>query len=257
VKWGDQYSDWFQIIAGVRQGGVLSPILYCLYINDMVSLLSHSKVGCYYKGLFLSILLYADDMAIIAPSLKALQLLLKLCESFCVEWDINLNAKKTKLMAFGTSAPNFVVTMNTQALEWAATWKYLGVELRSTGGKFMCSSIERIKKFYKSANSIFRIDGRSQDLTMLRLVESHCVPILSYCIDSMDLTTREMQNMRTAYNSLFRRIFHFRCFDSVSELQGFLGSPTWEELVQKRKVNLQQKAKRSDNVLIKKIIVPT
>ena len=45
------------------------------------------------------------------------------------------------------------------------------------GKRFSCSAIEWIKKFY--ANPIFRIDGRTDNLTMLRLVESHCVPVLT------------------------------------------------------------------------------
>ena len=145
-------------------------------------------------------------------------------------------------MHFGKGAtPSFVIKMNCQPLEWVPVWKYLGIELCSKD-RFMCSSVDRIKKFYKCSNAIFRIDGYSEDLTMLRLVESHCVPILTYCIDSISLNIREMQNMRTAYNSLFRRIFHFRGFDSVSELQGYLGRPTWEELVQKRKQSFLKKS---------------
>ena len=37
VKWSDQYSDWFHISAGVRQGGVLSPDFYCLNVDDLTS----------------------------------------------------------------------------------------------------------------------------------------------------------------------------------------------------------------------------
>ena len=48
------------------------------------------------------------------------------------------------------------------------------------GKKFGCSAADRIKKFYRCANAIFRIDGRSNDLIMLRLIEAHCIPILTY-----------------------------------------------------------------------------
>ena len=77
VRWGDTTSDWFVIEAGVRQGGVLSPIFYCIYVEGLVDVLIMLGVGCYLAKTFLSILLYADDMALLAPSLKGLQTLLR------------------------------------------------------------------------------------------------------------------------------------------------------------------------------------
>ena len=64
VRWGESHSAWFLIKAGVRQGGILSPVFYCIYIDELVDILMNLKVGCHLKNIFLSILLYADDMAI-------------------------------------------------------------------------------------------------------------------------------------------------------------------------------------------------
>ena len=53
---------------------------------------------------------------------------------------------------------------------------------------FDCSVIDRIKslkKFYRCTNSILRIDGRSNDMEMLRLIETHCVPLLTYSTYAM------------------------------------------------------------------------
>ena len=73
VRWGETVSEWFAVKAGVRQGGVLSPDFYCIYIDELVEILSKMGIGCHLKNVFLSILLYADDMALVAPSLKGLQ----------------------------------------------------------------------------------------------------------------------------------------------------------------------------------------
>jgi hypothetical protein len=45
VRWGDEYSDWFEVTAGVRQGGVLSPDFYCLYVDDLIIILKSLKIG--------------------------------------------------------------------------------------------------------------------------------------------------------------------------------------------------------------------
>jgi len=63
VAWGDAVSDYFSAVNGVKQGGVLSLVLYCVYIADLLSALSKSGVGCYFGKnlvgalLFLSLLL--------------------------------------------------------------------------------------------------------------------------------------------------------------------------------------------------------
>lgn len=94
VKWDGVFSDWFHITAGVRQGGVLSPDLYCLYVDELISILQSMRVGCYVRNIFAAAFFYADDMAVLAPSLKGLQRLLDACASYCSEWDIKLNTKK-------------------------------------------------------------------------------------------------------------------------------------------------------------------
>ena len=91
------YSDWFPVIAGVRQGGVLSPDSYGLYVDDLLSLLEASGIGCYLLNKFAAALMYADDLTLLSPSIKGLQRLLILCENYCNEWDIKLNPKKSKL----------------------------------------------------------------------------------------------------------------------------------------------------------------
>ena len=113
VKWDSVFSEWFNITAGVRQGGVLSPDLYCLYVDDLIKVLQSMQVGCYTKNIFAAALFYADDMAVLAPSLKGLQRLLDACAAYCEEWGIRLNAKKTKNIFFGKrTAPTHRLTLN-------------------------------------------------------------------------------------------------------------------------------------------------
>ena len=186
-------------------------------------------------NVFLSVLLYADDMALAAPSLKGLQVLLNACEAFCFEWDICLNHSKTKNMAFGKKTSNLCpLILDGNQISWVNSWKYLGVTLEAHS-RFNCSIDERLKSFYKCLNSIVRIDGRSNEMVMLRLLETHCVPILTYCIEVLSVANNDtMRRMRVAYNTVFRKIFEYRWNESVRELQSFLVRPTWEELVERR-----------------------
>ena len=174
-------------------------------------------------------------MAILAPSSKGLNSLLNACSEYCLQWDICLNSKKSKLMYFGKRIDvQYDISLNGEKLNWTDEWSYLGVNLRSSQS-FNCSINERIRKFYRCANAIFRIDGRSNDKVMLNLVETHCVPLLTYAIEVVHVANRdEKRQLRVAYNSLFRKIFGYRWCESVTALQGFLGRPAWEQLVDRR-----------------------
>ena len=72
-------------------------------------------------------------------------------------------------------------------------------------------------------------------MVMLKLIETHCIPILTYGIEVVHISNRdERRQLRVAYNSVFRKIFQYRWSESVSNLQNFLGRPTWEELLEER-----------------------
>ena len=247
VKWDGYLGEWFSISAGVRQGGVLSPDFYNIYVDGLVDVLQSSGVGCHIRKIFAAALLYADDICLLSPSLKGLQHMLDICSSYCVKWDICLNPKKTKNMFFGKSTHiNYNPTLNGNPIEFVSEWKYLGVVLKS-GPRFGCSVVERVKSFYRCLNSILRVEGRSDDMVLLRLIEAHCIPILSYGIEMTVVANRdERRSLRVAYNSVFRKIFGFRHYESVTNLQHALGRPTWEELVKKRESGFHTRARTCD-----------
>ena len=248
VKWDNHYSEWFAVTAGVRQGGVLSPDFYSIYVDELISKLKHLDKGCYFCGVFAAALFYADDMAILSPSIKGLSSLLQQCEQYCADWDICLNAKKSRCLYFGkrTNIPHELM-LNGKKIEWAEEWPYLGITLKS-GKTFECSVTDRVKKFYRCVNAILRIDGYSNDLVLLRLIETHCIPILTYAIEIVHVSNR--RQLRVAYNSVFRKIFNYRWSESVSALQKFLERPTWEQLVEKRRNTFTARVLKSDSTTL-------
>ena len=64
---------FFFITNGVRQGGVLSPLLFNLYIRELSLALNCINAGCCLGHLIINHLLYADDVVLVAPSTKGLQ----------------------------------------------------------------------------------------------------------------------------------------------------------------------------------------
>ena len=242
VRWNDVYSDWFTVSAGIRQGGVLSPDFYGIYVDELISILRKAGIGCYVCGIFAATLFYADDMAVLAPSVKGLQKMLDICSEYCCIWDIMLNPKKTRNLFFGKGdMPLHSVTINGTAIPWVEQWEYLGVTIKS-GNQFSCCVKDKLCSFYRALNSIVRIDGRPDELVLLRLLEAHCLPILTYGIEIIHVVNRDdRRQLRVAYNSMFRTLFHYSYNESVTALQHALFRPTWEELVERRKEKFSTK----------------
>ena len=100
IRWNNAVTDYFIVSNGVKQGGVLSPIFFSLYLDQLKSRLRHIGMGCHMNGLFTGVSIYADDITLLAPSRASLDLMLEQCESFSRTHDILFNASKTKYMIF-------------------------------------------------------------------------------------------------------------------------------------------------------------
>ena len=79
VRWGSALSDNFLTTNGVRQGGILSPLFFNVYMDCLSESLCNTQTGCNVGGVMINHLMYADDLVIISPSAKGLQRLVDIC----------------------------------------------------------------------------------------------------------------------------------------------------------------------------------
>ena len=75
---------------GVKQGGVLSPVLFCVYMDDLLTSLKCAGYGCYAGHVFVGALAYADDIVLLAPTQHAMRCMLKVCEEYANGFDVRL-----------------------------------------------------------------------------------------------------------------------------------------------------------------------
>ena len=73
IQWGKTRLSFFTISNGVRQGGILSPKLFLVYIDDLSKLLISSGIGCFLDKVCFNHVFYADDLCLMAPCAIALQ----------------------------------------------------------------------------------------------------------------------------------------------------------------------------------------
>jgi len=77
---------------------VISPILFCIYIDDVLVSLSHLGVVCYIAGNFAGAIVYADDIVLISPTPLGMRKILFSCDLYANEFDILFNASKSKFL---------------------------------------------------------------------------------------------------------------------------------------------------------------
>jgi len=91
-------SDYFNALNGVKQGGVISPISFCIYIEDLLVSLSQLGDGCCIAGKFVGAIDYTHDIILISPTPLHMRKLLFSCDSYTNEFDIIFNASKSKFL---------------------------------------------------------------------------------------------------------------------------------------------------------------
>ncbi len=98
--WGSLWTTF----NGVRQGGVLSPILFTIFMDSLLESLRACGRGCYWKDHFSGALCYADVLTILAPCPDALRKMLSHCVEYAESHGIRFNASKTQLICFRRSS---------------------------------------------------------------------------------------------------------------------------------------------------------
>ena len=101
------YSDYFSVTNGVKQGGIISPLLFCIYIDVLFDRLKDSNVGCHIGHYYVGCIGYADDVCLMAPSCNAMRIMLNICDTFGAEYNVNFNSSKSQsLVCFNNQNMN-------------------------------------------------------------------------------------------------------------------------------------------------------
>ena len=135
VKWGAFTSNSFHVCKCVRQGGVLSPVLFNVYMDQLSITLSSSNSGCSIGSYFYNHFFYADDLVLLSPSPKGLQKLVDLCCNFSTRLLLTprkLLACRFYLNAAMSIARSPCILLNGHSLPFTSSCRYHGVYVNSS-----------------------------------------------------------------------------------------------------------------------------
>jgi hypothetical protein len=139
VKWNNCLSRRFSLSNGVKQGAVLSAILYCFYTDGLFRLLRSRRNGCWLFNNYAGIVGYADDNWLLAPTRASLQDMINTCMEYATEHnltfstDVDPKKSKTKCMIFLQNQRTIEpLKLNQADLPFTNSAKHLGHFLDNT-----------------------------------------------------------------------------------------------------------------------------
>ena len=185
VKLNRSYTDWFGTNSGVKQGDSLSPTLFCIFINDLITEINNLELGVDIGTRNLSILVFADDIVLMGDSEIKLQTMLTHVERWCRKWRLSVNKDKTKVVHFRNrrkKQTDFKFMFDGSEIEKVSQYKYLGVlmdeylnfevlanVLAGAGGRALGAVLTKFRSFGNIGFNSFS-----------KLYDSSVAPVLEY-----------------------------------------------------------------------------
>ena len=206
VTWNVEKGKYFKIYSGLRQGGILSPMLFKLYIDDVLRYFNSIEKGCQVGSQRTNIIAYADDVAILADNKNNL---LHLCDEFqfkIKELKLNINQKKSKCMIFSnTPAKDDRYIGEYEVVD---SYKYLGHVIQNNLDDIKDVEL-RLNSFYGSFNCIFRKFSNVNPDTLLFLFKAYCLPNIG--LSAWNIRTVESRKMfktlAIAYSDALKKMY--------------------------------------------------
>lgn len=204
TSWNGTNSDFFTTQNGVKQGAILSPILFCVYIDELLNRINDSGIGCHVGHTSYAGLGYADDVNMLVPSTRGLQKLLYICEEFANEYNVQFNASKTVCMRIGSNGrtPIRTVTLNGTPVKWKRIIKHLG-------NIITCDLNDNDDIIFKKGNFISQVNKLNNKFTLVsslvkaNLLQTYCCSW--YGCQTWDIESKHVAKMGTEWNKAVRR----------------------------------------------------
>ena len=236
VKWNGEVSGQFIMTNGVKQGGVLSPLLFSIYVDPLIDKLNDSNLGCHMGNICCNSFMYADDVIILSPTLHALKKLTGICENFGTEYSLTFNPTKCVLMIFSNEDLNtddVKLTMNGREIAKVNGEKHLGHMLSNHGNIINIDSIIRDMKV--RTNTIINQFHPVSRQSNIKLFNSQCLSL--YGCPLWNLNDHKLEELYKTWRICCRRLLELDPRTKSYVLPHIMNSFDISDIIKERFIN--------------------
>ena len=255
VLWNGFLSNSFSVSNGVKQGAILSPVLFCIYFDNLLLALRAEGIGCFIGSWFCGALAYADDVALLAPTAGAMRRLLSACDKFAAGFNVMFNAKKSKCLCIDSRRTaqcasirrsSFVIGGND--IEFVEQWPHLGHIINSK----LCDDDDihsRKISMIGQVNNLLCNFSCLDSVTKNKLFQSYCC--CHYGCELWDLSCVTIDKYCSAWRKALRKIWELPQ-DFRSDYLAIVSdcTPIFDEIC-RRSLNFIGDGMRSDSNIIR------
>jgi hypothetical protein len=218
VRIGTDISDWFQQTVGVRQGCVLSPDLFNLFLEHVLGeALEAYQGGALVHGRHVSNLRFADDIDLMGENQQEAQDILQDVHRSSQQYGLEINKDKTKVMLVAKESHDVTINLDNQKLEQVTHFKYLGTEVTDQNS---CSTDIRCRTAQALATaSNLRIIWRNPRIslkTKLRLLDCLVIPIALYGCETWTLNKTDLNKLKAFGMKCLRLLLNIKWQDHIT-----------------------------------------
>ena len=252
---GDVITDWVQLKKGVRQGCVLSPMLFSMYTEELIRRVKKENYGVTVGENKIGTLLYADDIVLIAEEEDTLQRMLDIAVDYSREFSLVFSTSKCGVMVFnGENEDGMNFRMGNDVLNKVNKYNYLGVMFDDKGAD--CAKQSRIFKANQWWGRLFSIAKfRANKYEVIRGIwKNIALPSLLYGMDTIPWTINEINQLEIIQNKIGRMALGGNKCVGIEAIRGEMGWSSFEERLMKGKLKWKIRIERmDDNRWVKRI----
>lgn len=212
VSWNNSRSYLFDVKNGVKQGAILSPTLFSIYIDDLFSLLKQSGFGCMIGNYYYGALSYADDIVLLCPSREGLQHMINLSKSFFDNLNLTISINilepeksKTKCIAFGLKSDPSPLLLGFDNIPWSNRYKHLGHILYRDGTLVEDCSLKR-RIFIGKYHSLCQTLSKKDPKVYMKLISIYMCDF--YGSNLWNLFNEPIEQLYIMWNQMIRFVFN-------------------------------------------------
>ena len=217
VYLNNSIGDWFRTTVGVRQGCLLSPTLFNIFLERiMTDALEEHEGTVSIGGRTITNLRFADDIDGLAGKEEELESLVKRLDTASTSYGMQISAEKTKLMTNNANGISTDIKINDDKIETVHSFKYLGAIVSNEGSKpEILSRIAHATAALNKLNTIW--NNKNIDLSSkIRLMRSLVISIMLYACETWTLTADIEKRIQATEMRCFRRLLGISYKDHVT-----------------------------------------